>query len=295
MTPFETYLHGRTNMNETRQEIKAKARDLVMKDQAAFVMLTLVFLVLTDWISTILQLIRANPLTEAMNTFSESVHELTQQALDSGAATVPDLQPAYNAAFFRAREIFADRFTLVIVFLYVLVFLYSVIMSYGYFRCAMTHAREGQADRQELFSMFYLAGRILVMEFIVTGITLIAFSFFFLPGIYFYYAYYMAPYCLIDHPEESFLHAMGRSMKMMRGHKLEMCMCDLSFVGWMLLSLIITNTMANFGNLAGPVAAELMFLLSATVMNGYIMPYRQLTVTLYYDSFRMLQNDTVSA
>lgn len=276
-------------MGYTRQVMKAQAKDLCMKDQASFITLTLFYLLATDWVVTLVQMIKANPLGEAASVFSNSVQALTQAALDSGSTVAPDLQPAYSAAFAKAREVFADRFAMVLVFLYVLLFLYSVIMNYGYFYSAMKQARGEMAEKADLFSMFYLAGRILLMEFAITAIAVAGFALCIFPGIYFYYAYYMAPYCLIDHPDDSIFRAMGRSMRMMHRHKFEMFMCDMSFLGWMMLALIITNTFANLGSTMGPTVSELLFLISNTVMSGYIIPYRQLTVTLYYDSFRTLQ------
>lgn len=278
-------------MNETRRKIKLRARELCMKDQAAFIILTLLYLVATDWVTTILGLIRQNPLNEISSAFVESANNIYQAALDSGAAAM-DIQPAYLSAMAKAREIFSSQTAIILLFLYVMLFLYSVIMGYGYYRCAINQVREGTARRQDLFSMFYLAGKIIVMEMLIAGITMLGFVICFFPGIYFFYRYYMASFYLIDHPEESIFQAMRHSARMTRGHKLELMICDISFFGWTLAAMVVTNIFANFGAMAGEIGEELLFLVSSTIMNGYIMPYRQLTFVLYYESFRTLQPET---
>lgn len=58
------------------------------------------------------------------------------------------------------------------------------------------------------------------------------------PGIIAAYRYRMATYVLIDHPELSALECIRRSKEMMNGHKAELFMLDLSFIGWALLAAI---------------------------------------------------------
>lgn len=280
-------------MNETRRKIKLRARELCMKDQAAFIILTLLYQVATDWVSTILGLIRQNPLSEISSAFVESSNSIYESALTNGG-TAMDIQPAYLSAMAKAREIFSDQTAIILLFLYVILFLYSLIMSYGYYRCAMDQVREGTARRKDLFSMFYLAGKIIAMEMLLTGITMLGFVVCFFPGIYFFYRYYMASFYLIDHPEKSIFQAMSHSARMTRGHKMELMICDISFLGWVLAAMAVTNIFANLGTMMGAAAEQLLFLVSSTIMNGYIMPYRQLTFVLYYESFRTLQPETAA-
>lgn len=59
-----------------------------------------------------------------------------------------------------------------------------------------------------------------------------------IPGIIMTYAYEMTPYILNDHPELGAMDAIRRSKEMMKGHKWELFVFDLSFLGWFLLSII---------------------------------------------------------
>ena len=48
----------------------------------------------------------------------------------------------------------------------------------------------------------------------------------------------MAPYILEEHPEYSVFEAFRESEKMMYGHKAEFFWFGLSFIGWILLSVL---------------------------------------------------------
>lgn len=57
------------------------------------------------------------------------------------------------------------------------------------------------------------------------------------PGIIKFYAYAMTPYILIDNPELSANQAINLSKKMMKGHKFDLFVLHLSFIGWFFLSI----------------------------------------------------------
>lgn len=61
---------------------------------------------------------------------------------------------------------------------------------------------------------------------------------FYIPGIVKSYSYAMTPYILLDKPELSATEAITESRNMMNGHKMELFLLDLSFIGWILLSLL---------------------------------------------------------
>lgn len=60
------------------------------------------------------------------------------------------------------------------------------------------------------------------------------------PGIIKSYAYRQAPYILYDNPSLTTDEAIEQSMKMMRGHKLDLFLMDLGFWAWSLLAGIFT-------------------------------------------------------
>ncbi|MDD7336019.1 MAG: DUF975 family protein [Prevotella sp.] len=59
---------------------------------------------------------------------------------------------------------------------------------------------------------------------------------FIIPGFVKAYSYAMTPYVLRDDPQIRYDAAISRSMKLMKGHKLQLFLLDLSFIGWVILS-----------------------------------------------------------
>ena len=58
-----------------------------------------------------------------------------------------------------------------------------------------------------------------------------------IPGIIKYYSYAMVPYILKDDPTAYGREALDRSAAMMKGHKMDLFLLDMSFLGWILLSM----------------------------------------------------------
>ncbi|MGN0235541.1 MAG: DUF975 family protein [Paludibacteraceae bacterium] len=52
------------------------------------------------------------------------------------------------------------------------------------------------------------------------------------------YAYAMVPYLLRDYPELGIREALRTSKQMMKGHKWDLFVLDLSFIGWLLLGIM---------------------------------------------------------
>lgn len=61
-----------------------------------------------------------------------------------------------------------------------------------------------------------------------------------------HYSYYLVPYILAENPGIKGKEAMNLSIKMMKGHKLELFKFDLSFIGWYILDLLSFNLLSIF-------------------------------------------------
>lgn len=86
---------------------------------------------------------------------------------------------------------------------------------------------------------------------------------FVIPGIVASYRYRQALYLLLDHPEMGIMECISESKRMMRGHKAELFILDLSFLGWSLLTII-------------------------PFVSVYVLPYMQSTYAIYYMHLREL-------
>ena len=83
---------------------------------------------------------------------------------------------------------------------------------------------------------------------------------FYIPGIIKGYAYFMAPYILMDQPEIDATEALEKSKQMTNGHKMDLFVMHLSFIGWALLSVFTFGLLSFF----------------------YVVPYMMLTSAGYY-------------
>ena len=83
------------------------------------------------------------------------------------------------------------------------------------------------------------------------------------PGIIAAYRYRMAIYLLVDDPSRGVMECIRLSKEMMKGHKWELFVLDLSFIGWVFLAML-------------PVIGWLV--------QVWTMPYISLTKALYFEN-----------
>lgn len=109
-----------------------------------------------------------------------------------------------------------------------------------------------------LFDAFGMFFKFLWLSILMGIFTFLWSLLFVIPGIIAAYRYRMAVYIMIDNPEYSASECIRRSKEMMDGHKGELFILDLSFIGWALLTIIpfvslyvnpyMQTTEANFYN-----------------------------------------------
>jgi len=107
------------------------------------------------------------------------------------------------------------------------------------------------------FNKFWGAFKVTFFVGLFTGLWSLLFV---IPGIVKAFSYSMAMYILAENPEIGALEAINRSKAMMNGHKMELFVLELSFIGWHLLGAItfgiayiwvipyMSATVANFYN-----------------------------------------------
>ncbi len=113
------------------------------------------------------------------------------------------------------------------------------LLSVGFAAFFLDALRSEKASFDSFFKGFteYL-GTKLVSMLLVSIYTFLWTILFYIPGIVKTYSYAMTPYILLDKPELSANEAITDSRMMMRGHKMELFLLDLSFIGWILLSIL---------------------------------------------------------
>lgn len=266
-----------------RRALKRSARDLIREPGAGALAVSLVYLLLTDGLSTVLNLVLTNPIGLILNQWSESVSSLLQQ---NGSPEELNLTPVYSATFSYARQMLFNPKQEIILFVFLLLFLYMLVLSYGYSDWALRRVRGEQPGWTCLFDRLELAGKFILLELLSLLLVGLGLSLFILPGLYFLYSLRMARFLLLDDPTLSVFQAMRRSRQMSRGYKRQLFTLDLSFLGWMILSNLALSgaysTGASIHPLLGAVLGELSFL----VFQVYIAPYRELSLAGYYEAMR---------
>ena len=89
-----------------------------------------------------------------------------------------------------------------------------------------------------LFDGFAIFGKVLwlgILEFIFTFLWTLLLI---VPGIVAAYRYRQALYIMLDNPDMSALECISASKRMMDGHKGELFVMDLSFLGWYILCIV---------------------------------------------------------
>lgn len=83
---------------------------------------------------------------------------------------------------------------------------------------------------------------------------------FFIPGIIMAYSYSMVSYVMAENPELTAREALKESKRIMKGNKWRLFCLEMSFIGWMFLSLI-----------------------TAGIALVYVVPYQQATLAAFYN------------
>ena len=83
--------------------------------------------------------------------------------------------------------------------------------------------------------------------------------FFIIPGIIISFMYSQVYYIMAEHPEMSVIESLKESSKIMKGHKMELFILELSFIGWIILTTI------TFG-----------------IAGLYVLPYYSATLSNFY-------------
>lgn len=100
----------------------------------------------------------------------------------------------------------------------------------------------------------------MLLTYVFTALWMLLFI---VPGLVKAYAYAMTPFIIKDYPELSPNQAINLSIKMMDGHKFDLFCLSMSFIGWILLSILTLG-----------------------VGLVWLMPYMETTVAAFYQDVK---------
>ena len=119
-------------------------------------------------------------------------------------------------------------------------FILALPLTWGYQTLFLGAVRGGEATAKDLFEGYNkeLFSRVLTTTLLYYVYVFLWSMLLLIPGCIKAYSYAMTPFILKDNPEMKNNAAIEESMRMMDGHKLELFLLDLSFIGWAILSIL---------------------------------------------------------
>ena len=137
--------------------------------------------------------------------------------------------------------------------------IYISLLGIGCFLFYLSVRRNKEVSVNMLFSgyEYYLKGFLVIL--LVKIINIIGCILLIIPSIIFSFMYSQALYIYIENPEMGVVECLRTSRLAMKGHKFELFVLNLSFIGWILLSVLTLG-----------------------ILSLYVTPYIKTTLVNYY-------------
>ena len=108
----------------------------------------------------------------------------------------------------------------------------------GYAKFLLKQYDKKELQFSDLFSQFERFGTGFAQKFLRTLFTVLWSLLFIIPGIVKGLSYAMTPFILEEHPEMTASEAIKASMRLMDGHKMDLFILGLTFIGWQILACL---------------------------------------------------------
>ncbi len=141
--------------------------------------------------------------------------------------------------------------------------LFTGLITFGFCAAFLAVIRTKTMKIENLFECTKNFGTVFVASLLQSIYLFLWTLLFWIPGIVKSYSYAMTNYILIDNPNMTANEAITESRKMMDGHKFDLFILDLSFLGWYILSCF------TFG-----------------ILLLYVDPYHMATRAAFYEDLR---------
>ena len=108
----------------------------------------------------------------------------------------------------------------------------------GYAKFLLKQYDRKQLQFSDLFSQFERFGTGFAQKFLRTLFTVLWSFLLIIPGVVKGLSYAMTPFILEEHPEMTASEAIKASMRLMDGHKMDLFILGLTFIGWQILACL---------------------------------------------------------
>ncbi len=186
-------------------------------------------------------------------------------------------------------------------FLSVFIVLLVRVLAVGYKCYCLGIARGETMPYESLFDAFSFVGKALGLTFLLALLISAGLSFFFVPGVLFYFMYRFAFHNLCADPSIGIFTAMKRSREQTDGRKRELFWLEVSFLPLFLLWLAADYLASYLFSPLFPytLVGDLLFTLCASlpvyVVSAYLTPYRELSFAVYFTRLTQSEDLTPTA
>jgi hypothetical protein len=226
-----------------RGELKQRSKDLIKAAKPSVILVALIYTALSFFIYILSARLMGVNITEL--DAERYLQYVADGNVDYALATLDGMEPPTSSY-------------LISLVLQVM----SSIIGAGFVIFLLNTIRKAGACVGNLLDGFGFFLKIILLE-VLEGIFIFLWSLLLVfPGIIAAYRYRMALYILVDNPELSARQCLRKSKEMMKGHKWELFVVDLSFIGW---SILASLPMLGYA------------------VQIWTVPYTSLTYALYYE------------
>ena len=219
-------------MKLNRRAMKRAAR-LSMRDHRPSVYLVALLLMLLLWVLEILSVKLLYP-GENLMEIAERFARMTeaQTMLPDGGMSVQDFTEKYMELSSIAPSSSLGRL------LDVAINIMTLMLSTGFTFFCLNVARGAAAGPGNLLDTFGYFFKVLWLSILISVFTFLWSLLLIFPAWIAYYRYSFAFLILVDDPDKSAMQCIRESKELTQGHKWELFVLDLSFIGWWILSMI---------------------------------------------------------
>ena len=224
---------------------------------AAFVVLTTVLAELQYWLPGINQAI-----TAAGNSLIEQLR--TMQSIAQDTAFGSYITSAFSSSLASNLKPFG-------VFLAFIISILTPVVGFGFQKYCLRTTRSGDGDFKMLFDGFSQFGKVFLLNLAIGFFIFLWSLLFVIPGIIAALRYSQAFYILMDNPDMGVLECIRESKELMRDNKLDLFLLQLSFIGWIFLSTLVSFF----------IPASVPF--TIPIVSFWLTPYMEMSFACYYN------------
>lgn len=228
-----------------RVQLKYEAKTITKNAKVSAYLFTLLYLVILRLLDGVDAMISGIPIAADLEVY-----------FDAAAAELPRVVAQLSQPVIQVPALVAG-------FLGIVISLAGTVLGAGYVVYTMSVRKGLYTSYSTLFDGFIFAGKVILLNIVISAFVFLWSMLFFIPGIIASYRYRFALYNLCDDPSLGVMEALNMSKAQTRGHKWQLFVLDLSFIGWNLLCLLTLG-----------------------ILSIWIMPYVQQTDIGYFEAIK---------